>query len=108
MKELKPAHEVVVGIIESHCKNIAGVKSAISAGGIQMSAGFMSAEELEDGRLLEIGGLSSQIRGLEAMIIPPDKLQWVVDRLKQLDRHHAGISALIGELASRQKEVLSK
>ncbi|OGY23465.1 MAG: hypothetical protein A2172_04580 [Candidatus Woykebacteria bacterium RBG_13_40_15] len=100
-KELKPAHEAVITSIKTHCENLKGIEPAMARGGVRSGGRFMSAEELERGRLQEIGGLCSQLRTLEAMIILEEALPWVIQELEQLDYRHAAISVAIDSLNER-------
>lgn len=102
MGKLRPAHEVVVEKIQSHCNNLSHLEKAIAAGGVKLGERWIPAVELEQGRQQEIGGLCSQLDTLAIMIVPEDKLEWVIAQLKGLDHPHAAISVTIEKLVARK------
>ena len=103
MSELKPAHEVIVDSIKTHCNNMQAVQRAMAGGGVKSGGRFIPAAELETGRLQEVGGLCSQLKALQAMIIPDEALPWVIQELRQLDCRHATIDHTVDVLNERQQ-----
>ena len=85
---LKPAHEVILRRIATHCSNICGINESISKGGVMAGSHFLTVGELETGRSQEIGGLCSLLGVLEDMVIPKDKIPWMIGELEKLDCRH--------------------
>jgi len=103
MKELRPAHEVIVEKVLTHSRNLKGVSAAIAAGGVESGGGFISVSDLASGSLQEIGGLASQCKTLTSIIIPEEKIPWVIEKLREADAmaRHSVITGAIEELESR-------
>ncbi len=97
-RELKPAHEVIVELIEQHCANIQTFESAAEK---QRSDPLL--DHFQDiTRNQKIGGLDALLEALTRMIIPPDKLPAVVEALKRLTYSHCIITDAIETLEQRQ------
>lgn len=98
-KKLRPAHEVIVEQIAVHCSNAKAVGEDIKDGRSRLR---ISVIDLEMGRGSEIGALCALLRVLESMIIPEDKLGWVVDQLSKINYRHAVLSGTIISLEERR------
>jgi hypothetical protein len=102
--DLKPAHEVVMDQIKKHCGDLALMDDWIRKGGFESSGRWVSPTELQETRLQPVGGLISQLDGLEKMIVPTDKLEWVIEQLKKTGKtyRHAAIDHVAEKLAERR------
>lgn len=105
MKDLRPAHEVIVEKILTHCENLKGVSKAIGEGGVMTGGRFFPAPMLDQFRMQEIGGLASQLGTLASRIIPEEKIPWVIEKLREADTlfRHCVISGTIEELLEGHK-----
>lgn len=91
--------------IATHCNAITDMEKLISAGGTTHSGGkiHVGPSELYGAKHLQIGGLCSLLDVLKDMVVPAEKLDWVIEELKKLTYPHAVISGTIRDLTERTK-----
>ena len=99
MKELKPAHEVIIEEIKQHCQNLEGIERQPPS-----ETRFPSTHDFIEGvsRASEIGALCGLLETLQQMVIPPDKLDTVIAELQEITYVHLAIGATIEDLEQRK------
>lgn len=106
MNSLKPAHEVLVDAIQNHCRNLQEIEKMIAQRGSYnkiSSSRVIPRWELDEGRIMEIGGLCTLLEALVIMIIPEDKLDEVIQSLRELDYRHVMIHNTAEQLFRRKR-----
>jgi hypothetical protein len=90
--------------IERHCRNLAGVESAIAEGATQTELETtIPPGGLEEYRAYQLGGLCGLLDTLEVTIIPKDRLDETIARLKRVAYKHVAIGNTIECLARRPR-----
>ena len=94
---MKPAHEVIVELIQQHCATIQTLEKMLKG----HVPGSPPDPYVEITRLEKIGGLDALLEALTTMLIPPQKLPAVVEALKQLTYLHCIVRDAIETLEQR-------
>ena len=102
-----PAREVIEAVLDKirvHSGNIQGVEQLIAQGGVENNGHFISASELEMGRLQDIGGLTTLLEVLEQIDIPENAWDGVIQTLTELQNPALPwVQATIEKLLSQLK-----
>jgi hypothetical protein len=93
MKELKPAHEVLIERIQQHILTLGELEK------------IKLTEFVEMTRLEKIGGLDALLDVLQAMVIPEGELPSVLEGLKKFTFSHAIVTEAIEELTKRLDKI---
>lgn len=100
---LKPAHEIIVEKIVTHCNNLIWMEADIAKGGVLTSGILYPAAELSKDTTLEMGGMCALLDVLKIMNIPEDKLPEVINTLKTITYRHCVIDTTIESLLARSQ-----
>lgn len=65
------------------------------------AAAWTPATELNRGRLQFLGSFHGHLESLQEMLIPEDKLEWVIKQLKELHSRDPQVSVTVEELRQR-------
>ena len=100
---LRPFHETVLEGIQGHCRNLVAITRAIADGALaaELEASIPPGS-FEMGRTSEIGALCALLDVLGKTFVPLDKLDVVVEGLREVGYNHSAIDHAIGELEGRK------
>ncbi len=102
MSDLKPAHEVITGHIVRLCEGVANLDEGIAIkqeGPAQGS--IVSLESLGFLRSSQMGKLAMLTDVIQEIVIPEDKLPWVIEQLARVSTTHLKLQDTVDVLTKR-------